>query len=262
MPQAPKISPLSIEGKNETEIPSFGRRLIAWPVSTNWGLGFLLATSFWMPHVRGCDGKVVVPVEDAAKRVEAGDYGDAIAVSLPYIFGLCTATLIIVCVFAAWRNADRILLGGQAFILCLIWGIGLISVLLQPSARYPVIVYTQFPPLVLTVTWIGEAIWRRDWITAWARLTNVMVLFSAFYLYVTHLFARSYFYGFYVACAAFVGLLVAPWMLRNHWERLLVDGLARPRRVQIGLRQLLLVMAMGPLLYGYYRYLPPLLGID
>jgi predicted outer membrane lipoprotein len=182
------------------------RRLFAWPVASNWSLGLLLAAAFWMPHVRGCDGKIVVPSDNAAMLIENGEANKAIISFWPYAFGLLTALAIFIVAALRFQKADQLLLAVQVLAWCSLWGI--IAIESPPKA-------TQdnadlIPPLVLPTLWCVLSIRKRDWITAWARLTTTMAVLSIPWLFLTNLFGKETYYGMVCAYVGIVGLAIAP----------------------------------------------------
>lgn len=228
----------------------------------------MLLASFWMPHIRGCDGKVLTPSKDAGEMLVAGEVFEAALAYWPYLCVFVTSSVLIICVLARWRHTDIVLLVTQGLLLGSVL-VGCWFRLIGQRQRGEFLtgpplkeLFLELPPLVITAVWCGQAIRRRDWITAWARLATLSAVFSIYWLFVSYLFGKESFYGLYVAYIALAGLVVSPWWFRASWERMLISSEARRRPLQFRLGQLLFVVGLIAVLYGYYRYLPPLLGID
>ena len=238
------------------EVCSLPRRLIAWPVSSNWSLGLLLAAAFWMPHVRGCDGRIVVPSENAAMLIEDGEANKVIIYFWPYAFGLLTALSIFTVAAFRFQKTDQLLLSAQVLAWCFLWVV--IAIEAQPKATEDNA--DLIPPLLLPTLWCFLSVRKRDWITAWARLTTAMAVLSIPWLFLTNLFGKETYYGMVCAYAGILGLAIAPWSFRWNWERVLISPHCVTRPIRFRLSNLLFVMALGAALYAYYRYLTPLIG--
>lgn len=249
----------------EATKPVWFVRLFAWPIATNWTCGFVLFFSMWLPTVRGCDGAIVVPYESAITAAEERGKSDAFMFAWPYLMGLAVAVIIVVCALFALPFVDRLLLGLLACFyaaICLeIWTETLFPDPPAPRDSAKKLLegfLEQLPIHLIVLIWCGRAVAKRDWVTAWARLSNVMMFLAVCWLYVSHLFAKEHFYGFYVALIGIFGMFVGPWLFRIHWQRLLIDKSAPRQPLQFSIRGFLIFVTLFAVLYGYYRYLPEL----
>lgn len=219
-----------------------------------------MVASFWMPHVLGCSNTVVVPAESLDQTIAEEGGLEAFNLFWPYLIGLSTAVAVLLCAVFAWKFADRLLLGLQFFwYICICLGLWS-SVLTNQVNRVFLIFMEQLPVHVCVFWWCGRAVARRDWATAWARLSTIMMALAILRLYLTYVFARAHYYGFYVAIAGIVGMFLGPWFFRVRWERVLVSIDANKRPLQFRVIELLIAITLFALGYGYYRYLPELLG--
>ncbi|MEQ1827272.1 MAG: hypothetical protein ABL921_15050 [Pirellula sp.] len=239
-------SPASKLKSERPEIQSAILSHAAWPT---WTSGLLLFGTLWLPLCQSCSGTTEYPI---ARTSFSNPLDDVIALA-PYGYGLFLAMgIMLVTLF-------RTVVCLQTFsfsILCIGSIVASVVLYLMYQECRSVQVLASQVPIVLIVAWtLIRPV--REWNTFLIAtvLSNWVSVAFMFELFLRVLLARAWYSGFFLAQTALLATLPAAWVFYARSSRDLVDRRLPIRRVQISMRQILL-MAFGlPLLFTYYGWL-------
>ena len=115
------------------------------------------------------------------------------------------------------------------------------------------------PLVLLPSVWCYQSVRRRDWISAWARIATSIAILGIPWTFFVHLFNRGPRFGIYVTYASLVMLAIAPWWLRVRWKPILI-GIGEPATpIRFHTWHLLAATTLFAAIYGYYRYVVPMI---
>lgn len=225
-----------------------------WPF---YGFGLLLFVCLWLPVAKGCNGKLVYPVESVrALEPDATvqDIFGGLSMLLVYGNGLLAALLLTLAAFFAtrrwWWNAFRV-----ECACTLLWvGITLFLAFRQSMDNsrqmlefvlYPMVTF------IVTLTWIAKAWLEKRPFQAWARVRYSWVLCAVFIIHMSCIFGAAQI-GYYVSMAALVGMAftierASRWMEHDLW-----DPHAPVQPFQFSLWNLFIWMTFPPIAIAYF----------
>jgi hypothetical protein len=217
-----------------------------WP---SWTSGLALFLAVFLPQARGCSGQIEYPIEKARS---ADGFVQATMIIFPFAFGAILVLLIFWIALNRTRESIAIYhtvvctIGGAVSFICLAYVLAIVD---RSDMAYGL-------PVVLVLLWtLYRPIKNRDLRLCSTITQNWLLVLLAYDLFILNLFAKAWFLGFYVANTALLGGLIAAWILFVFAEHDLVDSKLPIRKLQVSLRQLLIVSCGIPIVLSYYGWL-------
>ena len=224
--------------------------------------GLLVFLCLWLPLCRGCSGTTKIPIEslNVGSQTNVGDWLFDFMLLGSYGNGLLVALLISV---TAWFANERLwkLFFLTQFGVTLSIGVALVAYSLWRCTDLKTLLETTLsalPPLLGFSIWVGLAIQRRAFQSAWARLQHSWTIAALFFVHLLILFQGSALYGYWLTLIGLVGMLVAVELARLRMQHDLWDASQRVLRPQFSIRSILIWTALFPIVFGYYRAIEPL----
>ncbi|MFK8112372.1 MAG: hypothetical protein AB8B91_09225 [Rubripirellula sp.] len=148
-----------------------------------------------------------------------------------------------------------------AFTMIAFWGVTGLVFIVAAVLEDDSIEYAGFLPVVVVPgVWSFFAIKRRDWISAWARLATSTAALGIIWTFMTYLFHSGTRIGIFVTYASLGMLAIAPWWLKGRWRQILIGKGEPATPIQFQIWHLISATTLVAAVYGYYRYVVPVLG--
>ncbi len=224
--------------------------------------GWLVFICLWLPLCRGCGGAAdKIPIhslQPISVTDLAGLFSNFMLLG-SYCNGLMVAFFICV---TAWFKSERL---WRIFFLsqfCITATVAVI-VLTFGTAQSPNLeslvrtILGTVPALLGVLIWIGIAIGRNDFPTAWARLQHAWTIAAFFFIHLMTLFQGSVRYGYWLTMIGLGGLVVAVELARYRMQHDLWDASKRVVKPQFSIRSILFWTAFFPVVFSYYRSIEP-----
>lgn len=114
-----------------------------------------------------------------------------------------------------------------------------------------------FPALIGVSVWIGIAIRREEYPTAWARLQHAWTIGALFFVHLLMLFQGNARFGYWVTMVGLASLAIAVEIARYRMTHDLWDGSMPSLRPRFTIRNILYWTAFFPIVFSYYQAITP-----
>lgn len=223
--------------------------------------GWLVFICLWLPLCRGCGGGPdlvpinviqLVPIEPEkvfGSCLLLVSYSNGLLVAL----SVCVATLL-----HSEKIWKRFFL--SQLILSLSVSAAMIGAAMVTSDSPRALLETMLGsiPAWLGVTaWIGGAILRQDYTTAWARLQHTWTIIAYFYIHLLMIFQGQVRYGYWVTLTGLACQVIAVEVARHRMKHDLWDASSAVVRPQFSIRNILFWTAFFPIVLTYYQAIAP-----
>lgn len=227
--------------------PSLFQAIFSASCGSHWLSGSLLFLALFLPLHTGCDGKLHTPQE---VFIQPGiSVLEATATTWIYWYGLGAVVLFLA--FACWRHTGLVkawnVFNGIVYVL-------VIGGLLGHSQDYREWAVF-FPPLIVHVLWVAQAVRQKAMIECAARLQTGCVGLGFLWLWLLTIFHRRLEIGFFVAAGSLAGMLMAAWIARVRLSHDLLDRNLSRSPLRFSLWGVMLVVTLTAFFIAYYQFI-------
>ena len=220
--------------------------------------GWLVFICLWLPLCRGCGGAAdKIPI-DTLQPISITDVAGLFS-NFMLLGSYCNGLIVAfsMCV-TAWFRSERL---WRVFFLSQFSLIATIAVTAlafgiaqSPNSKSLVeTILGEVPAILGVLIWIGIAIRRNEFPTAWARLQHVWTIVAFFFVHLMMLFQGSARYGYWLTMIGLGGLVIAVELARYRMQHDLWDASTRVVKPQFSIRSILFWTAFFPIVFSYYR---------
>lgn len=224
-------------------------------------VGWLLVVCFFLPTARGCSGKLIYPVE-AVTEIDTARVQSILTAVVwvgSYWNHALAACVITACIVLGSKASLRKLTILQFVLGMLITAAILLVILFSDDSVRSKLrgILSMLPLTVLPAFWIGVA-WRRgEFERMWGRMQFTWSVAALVSVHVQCVFSPHVLVGYWLAVVA---LALSVFFIEASVRRMdhdWFDGNQPARRFQFSIAQLFLWLTFGPLVFGYYQAIDP-----
>ena len=223
--------------------------------------GGLVFICLWLPLCRGCNGGAdVIPIKEVQfVPIEPEKVLGSSLILTSYSNGLLVAISVSI---AALLRSEKIwkwfflsqlilTLGGSAAMI--------VGAMVYSDSTRDLLetMLSSIPAWFAVVAWIGGAIRRPDYPTAWSRLQHTWTMITFFFMHLLMILQGQARYGYWLTIAGLICQVIAVEVARHRMKHDLWDTSSKVVRPQFSIRNILFWTAFFPTVLTYYQTITP-----